>query len=54
MNIVKYLRKANIETTYDSKLKVFHFNTNGENKVLTKKEVEQYLFIRLVELIEEE
>ena len=51
MNIIYYLRKANIEAKYCDKDKTFTFNVKGEEVIMTKKEIEQYLFICLMDLI---
>lgn len=53
MNIIKYLQKANIDCLYDSKTKSFTFDVDNKTVVYSKKEIEQYLFIRLVELIKD-
>ena len=54
MNIIKYLRKANIEARYSSKTKSFTFYKDNEEIVLKRKTIEQYLFICLVDLIKDE
>ncbi len=53
MNINKYLKKLDIEFTYDSKSKIFTFIFDGIEKQLSKKEIEQHLFWSFVNLIKE-
>lgn len=53
MNINKYLDKLNISFTVDDGIFTFTMY-DGKIKKLTQKEIEQYLFIKLIELIENE
>jgi hypothetical protein len=53
MNVIKYLKKANIKTEYDSKTDLFMFSYDEKKITYSKTEIEQYLFIRLVELIKD-
>lgn len=52
MNLIKYLRKAGYE--FSIKDKNFIFTKDQKTVDLSRKEIEQYLFIKLLELIEHE
>lgn len=54
MNIIKYLHKADIDAQYSSKTNSFTFYVDDEEIVLKRKDIEQYLFICLINLIEDE
>lgn len=52
MNLIKYLRKAGYE--FSIKDKDFIFIKDNKSICLSKLEIERYLFIKLLELIEHE
>ena len=52
MEIIKYLNKAGYEFSADGNQ--FVFTKDGKSTYISKKELEQYLFIKLLEYVEEE
>lgn len=52
MNIIKYLKKVGFNFSID--MNDFVFTKNNKSVYINKKELEQYLFIKLLEYVENE